>query len=87
MPFSLIFCGLGAESVMPRIAVRLPVALGLNVTPIVHLPPTGSVDGQLFPSRKSPASGPARRYPWMPSGTLPGLVSLTVFGALLVPTG
>jgi hypothetical protein len=72
-----------APEVMVSLPVRLPVAVGPNVSVTVQLPP-GAIDvPQSFACPKSPVvatlvSGIAR------SGLV--LVSVTVFGALVVPT-
>lgn len=45
-PLNPRLCGLpGASSVIATLAVRLPVAVGENVTEMVHVAPAASVDG------------------------------------------
>jgi hypothetical protein len=49
LPLSFTDWGLNFElSMIVRVAVNVPGAVGLNVTPIVHFPPGGS--GELQPS-------------------------------------
>ena len=66
--------------------LRAPVAVGLNVTEIVHVP-FGPTDVQLFVCAKSPAFVPVMLTLVMVSVATPlALVSVMVCGALVVPT-
>ena len=65
--------------------MRLPVALGLNVMLNVQLAPTAIFDGQSFVSVKScQLPGEPLTLPNTGCGSLPVLVSVTLFGALVV---
>jgi hypothetical protein len=55
VPESATFCGLsGASSVIVRVPVRLPAAVGVKVTLTVQLAPQPSDVPQLLVSEKSP---------------------------------
>jgi hypothetical protein len=91
VPLKLTVCGLpGSLSAMTRVVDRAPAPVGLNARLIVHLPsaatllPTAQVE--LDSIAKSRASVPLRVRLSMRSGVLPRLVSVTVFGALVVST-
>lgn len=74
-----------ALSVTIRFALKAPVAVGENVTLIVHI-----CDGwtvlQLLVCLNSPSSAPPRVTLFTVSATAPVLVSVTGVGLLLVPT-
>src|SRR5579863_8609441 len=87
-PARLTVCGLpGALSVMVKVPVRLPEAVGTKLTSIVQLAPAASalVVEQLVPGAtlKSPLAAIAV----MLSGAAPLLVSVTPTAVLVVPTG
>ena len=78
-------CGLPvALSVMLMLAVRVPVADGVNVMPIVHFALTAMGEAQLSDSVKSAAFVPVMKIEVSVSATLPVLVSVTVCCALVV---
>ncbi len=83
VPARLTFCGLLlALSVMVMAPVRVPVAVGVKVTLMVHLAPAATEMPQSLVCAKSP---PATMLEIV-SGALPVLVSLTGFAVLVVPT-
>ena len=94
LPVSAIERGLpNAESVMLTEAIRVPVAVGLNVTLMMQLDvgpvPVGSVAGsvpQVFVCAKSPACAPAMPIALIVSGPVPVLVSVAVLTPLVVDT-
>ena len=80
-------CGLPAAlSVRLRAAVRVPVAVGLNVILNVQLLPTAKLVVQVVVSLKSPLLVPVKDRPLKVSVALPELVSVTFCALLLVPT-
>lgn len=86
VPFKATVCGLPvALSAMLMAAVRVPAAVGVNVTLIVQLASTANDAGQVFVSAKSPEFGPVRVIPEIANATLPPLVKVTVWAALVVP--
>jgi hypothetical protein len=72
-------------SLTDKLALRLPVALGVNVTGIVQLAPAASDVGQLLVWAKSPAFVPPIAMLATLSEAVPELVSVTVWAALVVP--
>ena len=67
--------------------MRLPVALGVNVMLNVQLAPTAIFDGQSFVSVKScQLPGEPLTLPYTGCGSLPVLVNVTLFAALVVLT-
>ena len=84
-PETAMTCGLlGALSVMVTVAVRLPAAVGVNVTPTVHVLFGFNVlgeTGQLFEMAKSPALIATLE---MVSGTSPLLARVMFWLALVV---
>jgi hypothetical protein len=90
LPLSGTVCGLpGALSVTERLALRLPVALGLKLTEIEQLAPGARVEGesgQVFVCAKSPASAPVIPIELIVSAPLPELVRVTLCAELVVPT-
>ena len=60
-------------SVIPIVPVRVPDALGVKATEIVHLAPTATDPPQVFVSEKSPVATMLE----MASGALPILLSVT----------
>jgi hypothetical protein len=89
VPVRETLCGLPAAlSVTVTLAVRVPIAVGLNVTLIVQLAPAARVlglMGQVVLCAKSPALVPVIPILLMVSAAVPLFVSVTVFGALVVP--
>ena len=81
VPLSTTVCGLpGASSTSETPALRLPAAVGANVTEIVQLAPTPSVlglSGQVFVCAKSPAFVPVTPIESIVSAALPELVRVT----------
>jgi hypothetical protein len=81
VPDRLAVCGLPlALSLTVRLALRLPRAVGVNVTLIVQLVLAASVDGlmgQLFVWPKSPGFVPPMARPLMVKGALPVFESVT----------
>jgi len=77
-------------SVNFSVALRAPVAVGRNAIDAVQLSPGFSppvaVQVCVMP-RKSPRLVPSLATPVICSGALPTFVSVTVFGAVVVPTG
>jgi len=83
VPLSPTICGLPvALSNMLRLPVLVPVAFGLKVTEIVQLAPALRLVPQVLVWEKSVKAVMLK----IVSETLPVLVSLTVWAALLVPT-
>src|SRR5438128_5108384 len=83
VPASATVCGLPlALSVMVRVPVRAPSAVGLNVTVIVQLAPADTLAPQSFVWVKSPVIVTLV----IASGALPLLVSVMLCGGLVVPT-
>ncbi len=76
-------------SVIATAAVLVPFDVGVNVTLMLQLPLTPRVEGlsgQLLVWAKSPLLVPVIATPLMVKGAVPELVSVTVCGALVVPT-
>lgn len=90
VPDNATLCGLPvALSAIVTLALRLPVAEGVKVTPIAQLLPAASVlglIGHVFVWAKSPAFVPPTPMLVMVSGAAPLLVSVTDCAALVVPT-
>jgi len=87
LPESGTVCGLpGALLAMLSVAERVPAAVGVKVTVIVHEAPAASVDPQVVVRAKSPALVPVMLVPLMVNEADPVLVRVTVRGALVVPT-
>src|ERR1035441_328499 len=84
-------CGLpGTVSATSILALRFPVAAGVNVTVMWQLAPAASVAGKtghVLVWAKSPGSAPAILMLAMPSGVPLGLPITIVCALLLVPTG
>lgn len=67
--------------------MRVPVAVGVKVTLMMHDFPGATLDRHVFVSAKSPAFAPVMLImPMMANVVLPMLVSFTFFGLLVVPT-
>ena len=90
VPDRATICGLPlALSVTEMLAVREPVAVGLNVTLIVQFAPAARVageTGQLFARVKSPGFAPVIPKALIVMGALPVLLSVALWAVLLVPT-
>jgi hypothetical protein len=71
-----------ALSVMFRLPVRVPFAVGVKVTLIVQLEPVPTLLPQVFVREKSPLATMLD----MDSGAFPVLVSVTACGSLVDPT-
>jgi hypothetical protein len=80
-------CGLpAASSLTASVAVRVPPAVGANVTLIVHEPPAASVEPQVLLWPKSPGFAPVSEMLAMLSGAVPVLVKVALCAALVLPT-
>lgn len=90
VPARLTDCWLPAAllllSVMVKEAVRLPVAVGVNVTLIVQLLPAVSELPQLLVCAKSPGLVPVSAMLLMVRVAFPVLLSVAVWAVLVVPT-
>ena len=86
VPLREMVCGLAPPvSEIDTIALRLPVAVGLNLTVIVQLPPAGTLDPQVFDWVKSLGFVPFSAIPIL-NADVPTLVRVTVCAELIVPT-
>src|SRR5437879_590249 len=84
VPIKLITCGLPpALSVMMIVPARVPMAVGAKLILIVQLAPFGTLPPQLSVRVKSPLGS----ILVMVNVAFPVLVSVTVFGALIEPSG
>ena len=80
-------CGLtGSESLILSVPVRVPTAVGLNLTPIVQEAPRARLDPQLLVCEKSPLFVPVMVIPEMLMAVLPRFVMVTLVAPLVVPT-
>jgi hypothetical protein len=89
LPISAIFCGLfGALSTRLMVAVRATAltAVGVNTTLNVQLAAARKLGGQLFVSAKSAAFAPATLTPLIESDPALAFSTVTVCGALAIPT-
>jgi hypothetical protein len=88
VPVRLTDCRLPATllvlSVMFKVAVRLPEAVGVNVTLIVQLLLAASELPHVVVSAKSPGLVPINAMPLMLKAAFPVLFSVTVWAALVV---
>ena len=66
-----------ALSVTVNAALRVPVAVGVNVTLMVQLAPAATLEPQVFVWAKSPPLAPAIPMPLIVNGALPVFVSVT----------
>jgi hypothetical protein len=86
IPIRLTFCGLPAAlSVTLRAAVRVPLAVGLNVILMLQLAPVANELPQVWVCAKSPALVPVIAIPLIVKVVVPILVSVTGFAGLDVP--
>lgn len=80
-------CGLAPPlSATVTVALRLPVALGVNFKVNVQLLPAATDKPQVLLWLKSPGLAPPKVIPVIFSALVPTFVSVTNFGALVVPT-
>jgi hypothetical protein len=88
VPESVMLCGDPvALSVMVMDALRLPVAVGVNVTEKLQLSPAGTLLPQVLVCAKSPGLVPVLAMVLIPSAAVPVLLSVTDWaGLLVVPT-
>src|SRR2546428_189104 len=87
LPLNAAVCGLPpALSVTAMPALRLPVAVGLKVTPIVQLVPAARLAPQVWVWVKSPLLVPVMAMPLMLSAAVPVLERVIDCAALLVLT-
>ena len=68
------------------VAVRAPLAVGVNVALIEQCAPAAIGEVHVLETAKSPLSAPPATMPVMVSGALPLFVSVTVCEALVEPT-
>ena len=73
-------------SVIVTTAARVPVAVGLKVTPMEQLEPAATLDPQLLLWAKSLEFVPDRAMPLMFNVRLPELVTVIACAALVEPT-
>jgi hypothetical protein len=86
-PLNRIECGdPAALSVMATVALRLPPAVGLNVTEMLHWAPAASDAPQVVVFVKSVALTPPMEMPLIASEPVPELVKVTGWAPLAVPT-
>lgn len=84
VPVNGMVCGLPeALSVKAMVPVRVPVVVGVNVTPTVHDRPAPKEDEQVFVAM---AKSPVRTTEVMFSEALPMLVNVRFCAALVTPT-
>jgi hypothetical protein len=80
-------CGLtGSESLIVNVPVRVPTAVGVNLTPIVQDAPPARLDPQVLVCEKSPLFVPAMRMLEMLNAAVPRFFKVTLLAALVVPT-
>ena len=78
MPVRLTVCGLPlALSLTDSVALRLPLALGVNVTLMVHFELLPRLEGQLLVWAKSPLLVPVMPILLMVTAKLPVLETVT----------
>src|SRR5438552_6231987 len=88
VPDSAIACGApGALSVTEIVANRLPVATGVKVDLIVHVPPGASDAPQVLTCAKSPVFAPETTMLPIVNVAAPAFVKVTVCALLDVPVG
>ena len=89
VPRSATVCalaGLVASSVIFKVPVRVPVAVGEKVTFMVQLVPAATLPPQLSVSANSEAFAPLKARPDMVKAELPVLFSVMPWGELVNPT-
>ena len=77
---------MGALSVMVTLPLRLPLAPGVKVTLIVHVPPGAMAEVQVLVCAKSDAFVPLIAIVLIVSEADPLFVTVTVCALLVVPT-
>jgi len=83
VPFRLTMCGLpAASSVIVTAPVRIPVAVGVNLTLILQLDPAVSDEPHVVVSEKSPLTAMLVIF----SAAVPVFFNVTLCDALVVPT-
>lgn len=83
-----MICGLlAATSLTIIVAVRAPIACGLNVTEMVQCPLPATLLPQVSVSVKSPGFAPAKLIPLKPNGVGMWLVRVTILAGLVEKTG
>jgi hypothetical protein len=83
MPVTVTVCGLVvALSVMVKVAVRVPGAVGVNVTLIVQAPPAATELPQEFVPAKSLGLAPVKAIVLIARAAFPVLFRVTDWGAL-----
>src|SRR5436190_7746058 len=88
VPDSPIVCGApGALSATEMLASRVPVATGVKVDLIVHVPPGASDAPQVLTCAKSPAFAPEMTMLPIVNVAAPVFVKVTVWALLDVPVG
>jgi hypothetical protein len=86
IPLSITFCGLPAAlSLMLTAAVRVPLAVGLNVTLTLQLAPAANELPQVWVCAKFPALVPVIAMLLMVKLVVPVFLRVTVLAALVVP--
>lgn len=75
-----------ALSLTFNFALRVPVAPGVKVTLIVHVPPAGTEEGQVLVCEKSALLVPKMLIPVIVSATFCRFVRVVLIGLLEVPT-
>ncbi len=87
VPLKGMLCGLlGALSVTVTLPLRLPLAPGVNVTLIVHVPPGARAAVQVLVCAKSEALVPLTAMLLIVNEADPLFVTVTVCAVLVVPT-
>ena len=87
VPVSVAVWGLdGSPSLIERVAVRVPVAAGVNVTLTVQLAPPARLDPQVFVCPNSVGFVPLKLKPVMAMAAVPPFVTVTVLAVLVLPT-
>ena len=85
IPLKAIGCGLPTALLMtPRVAVRGPTCMGVNVIVIAHVAPAASPEPHVSVSVNSAAFVPVIAMPLMSIGCVPTLVSVTSWAVLPV---
>ena len=79
LPVKLTVCGLvGSPSVKISAAVRMPLAVGVNVTLTAQAAPAATLAPQVFSCAKSPGFVPPMLMPVIASAVAPVFFSVTV---------
>ena len=87
LPDRITVCGLpGALSLIRSVAVRAPVADGVNVTEMLRVPPFAATVAGSVVVAKSVEFAPTNVKLAMFKGAVPGFVTVTTMAALVVFT-